>query len=335
MNIFIVPSAVSLVVLIGIYLWGGRPALLLVLLVSILEVTLSFDNAVVNAKILGRMDKVWQRRFLTWGILFAVFGTRLVLPALIVGISAFISPFEALRMALYDPKAYAALLDHAKPIISAFGGSFLLMVSLKYFLDREKKVHWIAHVEKRLVKWGRIEAIEIAIALTTIVLLSQCTYDTSASVLTAGCIGILLFIVIQGIANTFQADAEGEIAHATQHISAQKGCMFFVYLNILDAAFSLDGVIGAFALTTMIPVIFAGLGIGAYFVRTITVHLVQKKTLDTLVYLEHGAHWAILGLALSMLASLLIPIPEAITGLVGLVFVTFAYVSSVRNRKHA
>jgi len=104
---------------------------------------------------------------------------------------------------------------------------------------------------------------------------------------------------------------------------------------VLDAAFSLDGVIGAFALTTAIPIIFAGLGIGAFFVRTITVFLVQKKTLDTLVYLEHGAHWAILGLALSMLASLMIHIPEAITGLIGLVFVTLAYVSSVREKKRS
>ena len=109
--------------------------------------------------------------------------------------------------------------------------------------------------------------------------------------------------------------------------------MLFVYLNVLDAAFSLDGVVGAFAITSSLPIIIAGLGIGAIFVRAFTVALVRAKTLDTLIYLEHGAHWAIFGLALAMLTTIFVHVPEAVTGLIGLVFIVLAYISSRREMR--
>lgn len=319
MKLFFWPALVALLALFLVFWWGGLSALLLAALLSILEVTLSFDNAVVNAKVLGKMSPLWQRRFLTWGILFAVFGTRLVLPVLIVSIAAVVSPLSTVLLAFENPEAYAALLFSAKPGILAFGGAFLLMLSLKYFFDAEKDVHWIAIIEKRLSRWGRVEAIEIAIALITLLALSLVSHS-GATVLFAGIIGVVLFILIQGIAQSLSFDT----AHA-----AGSGLFLFLYLNILDAAFSLDGVVGAFALTQSLPVIFVGLGIGAYFVRAITLYLVEKKTLATLRYLEHGAHWAIFGLALSMLVGLVTHVPEAVTGLIGLFFVTWAYVSSV------
>ncbi len=329
MKLFIAPIFISVVALGAIYAWGGWAAFALACLLSVLEITLSFDNAVVNAKVLTQMSEKWQRRFLTWGILLAVFGTRLILPAIIVSVAAFISPVTAAILAFENPDEYGRLLSEATPLIGAFGGAFLLMVSLKYFFDVGKQVHWLAMIESRLARWGRIEAIELALALTTVLALSYAANDASqGAVLTAGCIGILLFIVIQGIANSLRMDN----GHSVSAV-AQTGAVLFIYLNILDAAFSLDGVIGAFALTTAIPIIFVGLGIGAFFVRTITVYLVRKKTLETLKYLEHGAHWAILGLAFSMLAGLVIHIPEAVIGLIGLVFVTLAYISSRRALK--
>lgn len=336
MNLFIIPTAISVVTLGAVYWWGGVPAFILALLLSILEITLSFDNAVVNAKVLTKMDAKWQKRFLTWGILFAVFGTRLVLPAIIVGIAAWMSPWAAAMLALNNPVEYGRVLSNATPLISSFGGAFLLMVSLKYFFDVGKNIHWIAIVERRLALWGRIAAIEIALAISVVLMLSYFAHAQQGAVLAAGCIGIILFILIQGVANSFtlQNGAENTEKHGNGVSAvAAGGLSLFVYLNILDAAFSLDGVIGAFALTTAIPVIFAGLGIGAFFVRTITVYLVERKTLDALVYLEHGAHWAILGLALSMFGSLVFHIPEVVTGLIGVVFVSLAYISSRREQK--
>ncbi len=336
MRLFIAPTIIAVLSLCAVYLWGGFSALVLASLLTILEITLSFDNAVVNAKVLVKMDERWQRRFLTWGILLAVFGTRLVLPVLIVSLAVLISPVEAFMLALQDPVAYGKVLSTASPLIASFGGAFLLMVSLKYFFDARKDVHWIAVIESRLARWGRIEAIELALALLTMVALSYWAHVEQGPVLAAGCIGIILFIGVQGVANTFASEPDtshSEEATPTVDMIATTSAALFVYLNILDAAFSLDGVIGAFALTTAVPIIFVGLGIGAYFVRSITVYLVRQGTLAALRYLEHGAHWAIMGLAFSMLLSLLVHIPETVTGLMGLFFVSLAYISSIREKK--
>ncbi len=323
MRIFIGPAVVSVVALGAVYLWGGVAAFLLAALLSVLEVTLSFDNAVVNARVLSHMSPLWQKRFLTWGILVAVLGTRLILPAVIVGFAAWMSPVAVAALAFSNPAAYAALLADASHAISAFGGIFLLMVALKYFFDVEKSVHWIAVIERHLVRWGRIDAIELAVALATLLGLSYMAHD-QAVVLAAGSIGLLTFVVMQGVTSTLDMRA-GSIAGG--------GAALFIYLNILDSAFSLDGVVGAFALTTDIAIIFVGLGIGAYFVRAVTLFLVRQHTLETLRYLEHGAHWAILGLGLSMLVGIVVHVPQALTGLIGLVFVTFAYISSRKAQR--
>ena len=102
---------------------------------------------------------------------------------------------------------------------------------------------------------------------------------------------------------------------------------------MLDASFSFDGVIGAFAITKDIVIIMIGLGIGAMFVRSMTVFLVRKQTLDSYVYLEHGAHYAIGILAVIMLASMKYHIPEIVTGFVGVVFIAAALWSSLRYRR--
>src|SRR3989338_8966115 len=117
MKLFIAPVVISVVALGAIFIWGGWAAFLLACLLSVLEVTLSFDNAVVNAKVLAQMTERWQKRFLTWGILIAVFGTRLVLPAIIVGFAAWISPFAAALLALEHPDEYARLVASATPMI--------------------------------------------------------------------------------------------------------------------------------------------------------------------------------------------------------------------------
>ncbi len=324
-NFFFWPVTISLAAFIGVFLELGLSAFFLVVILSILEVTLSFDNAVVNAKILKRMSPVWQKRFLTWGILLAVFGTRFLLPIIIVSIAVLASPLYITKLVFTDPAAYSELLAGVHGSITAFGGVFLLMVSLKYFFNKAKSVHWIESIEKYLVRWGRIEAIEIALALVFLTTLSFFTHYDQATVLVAGLIGLVLFIIMEGVAGSLSIDG-GDVATT--------GATLFIYLNILDSAFSLDGVIGAFALTKNLIIIMIGLGIGAYFVRSITLYFVQRDTLAELVYLEHGAHWAIMGLAAAMLANLIVHVPEVITGLIGLCFVLLAYYSSRKERNH-
>lgn len=324
-KIFIAPTVASVLGLLAVLWWGGPAAFLLAALLVVLEVTLSFDNAVVNAKVLKEMPALWQRRFLTWGILLSVVGTRLVLPIIIVSIVAFVSPIAITLLAFTNPDEYTRLLLGADASIKAFGGAFLLMVSLKFFFDIGKTIHWIAVVERYLAKWGSIEAIEAALAMLMLVVLSFFSHDSAATILRSGMIGIILFTVTEGVANGLNVESK--------HV-ARSGAVMFIYLNLLDSAFSLDGVIGAFALTTALPIIVVGLGIGAYFVRSLTVFLVRAKTLDTLKYLEHGAHWAIFGLAMAMFAGLVVHVPEVLTAGIGLGFIAFSYYSSRREIKN-
>jgi uncharacterized protein len=124
-----------------------------------------------------------------------------------------------------------------------------------------------------------------------------------------------------------------ELAKAT----GKAGFFLFLYLEVLDAAFSFDGVIGAFAITTDPILIALGLGlIGAMFVRSLTVFLVRKGTLADYVYLEHGAHWAIGALAVILLVGIGYHVDEIVTGLIGVAFIGAAFLSSImRNRKIA
>ncbi|MEK7109519.1 MAG: DUF475 domain-containing protein [Patescibacteria group bacterium] len=324
MKLFIAPVVISMLALGAVFVWGGTTAFFLAAILSILEITLSFDNAVVNAKVLTKMPEVWQKRFLTWGILMSVFGTRLVLPMVIVSLVAWVSPAAIILLAFYQPAEYSALLLGADAAIKAFGGSFLLMVSLKYFFDVGKTVHWFAPLERRLTRWGRVEAIEIALALLALFCITFVAETAAATILRAGIIGIVLFVLTEGVAHGLGVEARGAV---------RSGAMLFVYLNLLDTAFSLDGVIGAFALTTSLPIIVVGLGIGAYFVRSLTVYLVRAGTLNELKYLEHGAHWAIFGLAVCMFAGLMVHVPEVVTATVGLGFIILSYLSSRRARR--
>ncbi|TAN64050.1 MAG: DUF475 domain-containing protein, partial [Magnetospirillum sp.] len=122
----------------------------IVAVLAVLEVSLSFDNAVVNAKVLTTMSPVWQRRFITWGIVVAVFGMRIVFPLLIVGAMVRISPWDALILAARRPDEYARIMIAAHVSIAAFGGSFLAMVGLKYFFNVKKSIHWVRMIEEPL-----------------------------------------------------------------------------------------------------------------------------------------------------------------------------------------
>ena len=319
---FLAPVIVTLLGLLLVGAWGGPRAFSIAALLIVLEVTLSFDNAVVNAKILRQQSEIWQQRFLTWGILISVVLTRAFLPIAIVALSTGTSIWLISQIAWNDPKQYAELLHGSHYIIASFGGIFLTLVGLRYFFNKEKEVHWIHSVEHRLAQWGAIESVVIGLALLTLFVIALLVPEHRTEILFSGLAGVLIFVVLQGIISAFGAETM-QVHHT--------GFVLFAYLNILDAAFSLDSVVGAFALSTQLPVIIVGLGVGAYFVRSLTVYMVRHQVLEKLAYIEHGAHWAILGLAGAMLASMFIDLPEPITGLIGLTLVSFAYISSIRT----
>jgi hypothetical protein len=251
---------------------------------------------------------------------------RFFFPLLVVSVVAGIGPFEAVRLAALQPDEYARLLTSAHVALGAFGGAFLGMVCLKYFFDAEKEVHWLGAVERRLVLLGKFEAIELALMMLVLYGFSRAfPAEEALQFLVAGVFGLVTFIAVDGIGAAMEASAEGH------HVNpGAAGLASFIYLNVLDASFSFDGVIGAFALTNNLFIIAIGLGIGAMFVRSLTIMLVEKGTLASYRYLEHGAFYAIGALAFIMMLGTLLHVPEAVTGLIGAAFIAFSLWSSIR-----
>lgn len=312
---------------------GTAQMLWIIAVLSVLEVSLSFDNAVVNASVLKEMDEVWQKRFLTWGIAFAVFGMRVVFPLAIVAIAAHIGPVDAIKLSLNDPLEYERIVSSAHVGIAGFGGAFLSMVGLKFFFDADKEVHWIAVVERFLSRISAVKAIEIGVLLLVLWGIAGLLETEEALVfLVAGILGIVTFIAVESINTWLEiSDEKRKLAGA----AVRSGLGGFLYLNVLDASFSFDGVIGAFALSNNMVVIALGLSIGAFFVRSMTIMLVKKGTLAEYEFLEHGAFWAIIALGGIMLASAKFHIPEAITGLIGAILIGLSLWWSIRTSKRA
>ena len=358
LRIFGLSYAVTLVSLVVAYLYAGVTGLVLCAILGILEISLSFDNAVVNATVLERMSPFWQRIFLTIGVLIAVFGMRLVFPVVIVAISAKLGPIEAVNLALTDKNQYQQYVTDAHPSIAAFGGMFLLMIFLDFIFE-DRDIKWLGWIERPLAKLGKVDMLSVCIALV-VLLITSFTFATHAhqhggahidkaqTVLISGIAGLITYMVVGGLSGYFEDkleeeeerehEAEEEAARAGKPRSpillAGKAAFFmFLYLEVLDASFSFDGVIGAFAITNDIILMALGLGIGAMYVRSLTVYLVRQGTLDDYVYLEHGAHYAIGALAVILMVTIQYEINEVITGLVGVVLIAWSFWSSVRRNR--
>ncbi|PZR01089.1 MAG: hypothetical protein DI533_08470 [Cereibacter sphaeroides] len=310
---------------------GTLTIFFIVCVLAVLEISLSFDNAIVNANKLKEMTPEWQHRFLTWGILIAVFGMRIIFPLLIVVIAAKIGPIDAVILAAARPEEYARIMHDAHLPIAAFGGTFLMMVGLGYFFDHEKDVHWVRWLESRMAKVASVRGVEVAFVLSIILIFSRFLPENEGETFFRAAIyGLLTFLLVDvlgGILDASQKALEG---------AARGGLGAFLYLEVLDASFSFDGVIGAFAMTQNLFIIAIGLGIGAMYVRSMTIMLVEKGTLTQFRYLEHGAFYAILILSVIMYFQTITRIPEVVTGLGGAGLIGIALWSSIRwNRAQA
>lgn len=336
-------SGSYIVTILGIicaYLWGehvhggaGLTCIFIALVLAVLEISLSFDNAVVNAMKLENMSPKWRHRFITWGILIAVFGMRFLFPLLVVSIFAGVNIKLVLDMALHDVNNYTHYLELTHAPIVTFGGAFLLMLFMDYFTQENKKIHWINFVEERLQKLSKYQGLCTFFTLIILgLLMFKIAPDIRVNVLTSGIAGIITYLVIDGLAEWLERRQEARAKLCAETVKCS-GLVGFLYLELIDASFSLDGVLGAFALSQDIIIITIGLFIGAMFVRSLTIMLVEKKTLKQFLYLEHGAHWAIGTLALLMFVSTFKEVPEVVTGGLGLMFILSALVSSVIHNK--
>jgi uncharacterized protein len=358
LRIFGISLAVTAAALVAGYAHGGLTALFLLVVLAVLEVSLSFDNAIINAAVLQQMSVFWQRMFLTIGILIAVFGMRFVFPLVIVWATAGLDPVRALELALNPPPnhalefpdgspSYERLVIAAHPAIAAFGGTFLLMLFLD-FVFHDRDIKWLKWIEIPFARIGRLGQVSVAVVAIVLILIgTQLTHSTEerATVLIAGLLGLVTYLVVNGLSRAFRPSGLDAVAAGARpaglagKAAGKAGLMMFLYLEVLDAAFSFDGVTGAFAITSDPIVIALGLGlVGSMFVRSITIYLVQQEALDRYVYLEHGAHWAIGALAVIMLLSIepRLEVPDPVTALLGVVFIGAAFTWSVlRNRRRA
>jgi len=332
---------ITAVGLLAAYFWGnhvhagsGMTCVFIALVLGILEVSLSFDNAVVNAMKLEKMSEVWRHRFITWGIAIAVFGMRFLFPILVVAIFAKLSMLEVFKVATTNADKYAEYLHQTHASIVTFGGMFLIMLFFNYFFDHKKVVHWIRQIEQPLAHLDHMKGFEIVLSLLMLLITQNFVpIEQKNPVMIAGISGIITYLLIDGFTHFLEKHEEMRAASCAAKTVASAGLISFIYLELIDASFSLDGVLGAFALSKDIIIITIGLSIGAMFVRSLTILLVEQKTLARFRYLEHGAHWAIGALACLMLVSTVKEVPEVVTGLIGLGFIVAAFISSVVHNK--
>jgi len=366
LKIFMWSYIVTAASLVVAFFYGSWEAVVLCTILGILEISLSFDNAVINATVLERMSDFWQKIFLTIGIVIAVFGMRLLLPLVIVWAAAGLPPLEAFNLAMNPPPddaayfpdgspSYETLLTEAHPLIASFGGMFLLMLFLSWLFE-EREHTWLSWLEKPLAKAGRLDAMAVLVACITLLIVSETLAEDPETVLFSGLLGLVVYLAVNGLGTLFENTEVEEGEHIPQDVdhdivpatsgapksgvtklakaTGKAGFFLFLYLEVLDASFSFDGVIGAFAITSDPIIIALGLGlIGAMFVRSLTVYLVRQGTLSEYVYLEHGAHWAIGALAFILMISIGVHISEFITGLIGVAFIGASFLTSIRRNK--
>ncbi|HET8883895.1 MAG TPA: DUF475 domain-containing protein [Candidatus Saccharimonadales bacterium] len=325
---------ISILALAFVYVYLGWQAALVTLALMVIEITFSFDNAIINARVLNTMSYFWQQIFMTIGILIAVFGMRIVFPIVVVMLSAELSWNQVIDLALNHPNEYAAAISGAHTSIASFGAMFLLMLALHFMFDRSRSIFWISRIERPMQRVGRwwLPAFVSAVLLVIVAYLPFNHHQEDT--LLAGGIGIVTYLAVSGLSAAFSKQHERAEKRAGKKLlkTGMAGFSAFIYLEILDASFSLDGVIGAFAVTQNVVLIAVGLGVGAVWVRSLTLYMVRHKILHAYRYLEHGAHYTIAILSVVLLISLFYSIPEAVAGVAGIIIITLSVITS-KNRK--
>jgi hypothetical protein len=255
--------------------------LVVVIGLCVFEIISSVDNAVVNAHVLKTMPEKYRKIFLFWGLIFAVFIVRGILPFLIVWIvNPGLSFFEVITFVFSNNPEIEKYVEMSKPLLLLGGGVYLVMVFFAWLFLEEKKYAFL--VEGFIHRQGVWFYAFISLFLTSVIYYSL---KTDPMLALSASIGSAAFFITDG----FKKNAEEkEKQLMNPHMSAWSKIL---YLEILDASFSIDGVIGAFAFTISVPLILIGNGIGAFVVREVTIrgiNLVSK-----FAYLKNGAMYSI------------------------------------------
>lgn len=333
--------ALTAAAMIFAFIYGSWEALAITGILIIIEITLSFDNAIVNARVLEGMNAFWRKMFLTVGILIAVVGVRFALPVILVSATTGLGATEVVRLAFEngDPHVegtYGYYVLDAHPQLASLAGMFLLMLFFSWLFG-EKEHAWIKPLEGPLGKLEGLTALPTILSLITLAVFASANPDRSNDILISGLIGLIAFLAIDTLSSLFEVEDENGESNGGAAVAStvgKAGFLGFMYLEFLDASFSMDSLGAGLAITSNIVILILGLGVGAIFVRSMTIYLVNSGSLNTYRYLESGAMWAIGALAFILFISIKSHVPETVTGAIGIAFVGLAFLFSVlANRR--
>ena len=299
------------------------PILLSIFGLCLFEIVSSLDNAVINADVLRTMQEKWRKWFLVWGIFFGVFLVRGLLPWLIVWFSnPDLGPWEALTASFHSDPRVKESIEHSAPLLLMGGGVFLIFLFLHWlFLDHKE---FGLSIERFFNKRGLWFFTFASILLTLIIWLAIRKDPWLAF---AASVGSSLFFITHG----FRQHAE-EVEVRMQKNSHLSDISKLIYLEVLDATFSIDGVVGAFAFTMSVPLIILGNGLGAIVVRQLTIKGVDK--IRNYPYLKNGAMYSIFFLGLIMvLEGFHVKVPEYAAPLITFVVIGYFFFKSLSVKK--
>lgn len=298
--------------------------ILIIVGLCLFEVVSSLDNAVINAEVLGTMSPKAQRWFMLYGILFAVFVVRGLLPWLIVWITnAGIGPIGALTATFSSDPAVTESIERTTPVLMLGGGVFLLFLFLHWLFIEEK--HYGLRSEAFFEKQG---IWFYAIVSLLLVLIVGAAINTDPYLAMSAVIGSSAFFITDG----FKKNAEDNEKKLLTNANAMSDISKILYLEIIDTTFSIDGVLGAFAFTMSVPLIIAGNGLGALVVRQLTLSNIDR--IKKYVYLKNGAMYSIMVLGTVMiLEGFHVEVPEYITPLATISIIAFFFWMSVRHAR--
>jgi len=295
--------------------------ILIVLGLCLFETVNSIDNAIINAQVLSTMRKKYRRWFLIWGIIFAVFVVRGLLPWIIVWVTnPSLGPIKAFTAAFSNNPEVIQAIELSSPILLMGGGVFLLFLFIHWFIIERKFIFKGKEILFKRKIWFFI------IAFLFLVLIIFFTIRINPVITISAIIGSLVFSISQGFKHNAERTQKSLTRKRFSDVSK------ILYLEVLDASFSIDGVLGAFAFTLSVPLIILGNGLGAFVVRQFTVGNIDR--IKKYIYLKNGAMYSILFLGIIMIMNGFgFDAPEWLSPVVTFLIVGYFYYKSKRHIK--
>jgi len=301
---------------------GILSAILTVIGLCLFESVLSIDNAVINADVLSTMSEKGRRWFLFWGILFAVFVIRGLLPWLIVWMTIpKLGPLGAITATFSNDPRVKEAIETSAPILLAGGGTFLIFLFFNWLFLEPKRYGLIG--ERFIHSQGIWFYAVVSIILTLIVWFA---IKIDSFMAFGAVVGSTTFFITHG----FKQNAEQREEKLLSGEYTQSDLSKILYLEAIDATFSIDGVLGAFAFTLSVPLILIGNGLGAIILRQLTVANITR--IKKYVYLKNGAMYAVFFLGIIMLLdSFGFHVPSWVSPIVTFLAIGYFYIKSLRS----